>query len=305
MYLTEFTADEYLVLSWLQNIQQNQKNPVQVVDIDVKTAQIRPIQDYPRNIDAERLFEIFARLENKGLVKSFFDKKVALCTKCGKTLFQPHLTCPACGSENLEKVRVFVHSCGANISEHLLPTLATCPKCSERIESKHFVGENIRFFCNECATVFEKPESKAECVSCGTLKDVSELSFSVLKKYALTENGAILLEARDPSRFLMKKLLEEGFKVSENLVVKGVSGTNHVLNIVAVSLGESRVYDVGYFVDAETLLRFAVKRLDIEKTSIPGALGKIRWVVAAVEFAEQARKTAETFGIEIEVVKVD
>ncbi|MCS6785019.1 MAG: hypothetical protein NZ581_07495, partial [Candidatus Caldarchaeum sp.] len=221
------------------------------------------------------------------------------------TLFQPHLTCPACGSENTEKVRVFVHSCGANISQHLLPILANCPKCSERLESKDFVGENIRFVCNECATVFEKPESKAECVSCGTTKDVSELSFTILKKYSLTENGAILLEARDPSRFLIKKLLEEGFKVSENLVVRGVSGTNHVLSIVAVSLGESRVYEVGYFVDAETLLRFAVKRLDIEKTSIPGAVGKIRWIVAAVEFAEPARKTAETFGIEIEEVKLD
>ncbi|MEM0349992.1 MAG: hypothetical protein QW074_06115 [Candidatus Caldarchaeum sp.] len=304
MSLIDFSAEEYEVLSWLSHLMQGSEKGVKIFEVDAKTGEVKLVADPPMKLDRSSLFKILDRLESRGLVKSVFEKKIATCVRCGKGLFQPHLNCPACSSEDIEKVIVHVHNCGASIPETLLSSVKTCPKCGDVLERKDFVNSHGRFVCNSCGEVFEHPEVVSECVSCGFSAKASDMVYLTLRRYTPTESGSLLLEVRSPLRVLLRKLLEEGFKVSENVSLRGVSGATHQISLLAVRVEETRVYEVGYFVDAETLLRFAVKRLDVEKTSIPGALGRIRWIMAGVEFAEAALKTAETFGVEVEVVKV-
>lgn len=304
MSVSDFTAEEYMVLSWLISNVKNLKTHLSLVDVDLNSGVVKLIHDSPPNFEVDKIFTILSGLEKKGLVSGVFDKKVARCVACGKTVFQPHLNCPSCNSENVEKAVIYVHSCGANITEHLLKSLVACPKCGESINPKNFVAEQARFVCNDCGSVFEKPDTSAQCISCGTVKKVSELNYITYKKYVPTEKGSLLVESKSPSRILMKKLLDEGFKVSEKVVLKGISGATHVVDMLAITLAETRVYDVKFYADSEELLRFAVKRFDVEKTTIPGALGRVRWLMAAVEFEESCRRTAETFGIEIEEIKI-
>ncbi|MEM0383509.1 MAG: hypothetical protein QXJ73_05310 [Candidatus Caldarchaeum sp.] len=303
MSLADFTGEEYLVLSWLQSIVENPKNFVRIVDIDIRTGEVMVLHDPPSVMSLGRLFETLDKLERRGLVKSDFERKLAKCVKCSKTIFQPHLTCPECGGEDVEKVVVFLHSCGANLSEHILSETKNCPKCGDLLNLNELTESRARFACNRCGAIFDKPELRAECLSCGDVRNVVDLVFEDYRKYMITEGGLLFLEARNPLRVLVKKLLEAGYRVSEKVELRGISGTTHQVDLLAISLNETRVYDVRYYVDAETLLRFAVKRLDVEKTQIPGALGKVRWIMASVEVAEAAVKTAETFGIEVEVVR--
>ncbi|MDJ0273343.1 MAG: hypothetical protein QXN23_05585 [Candidatus Caldarchaeum sp.] len=305
MSLVDFSAVEYEVLAWLNFLKQGSEHGVKLFDIDVKTGEVKIVADPPMKLELSELVKVLEKLESRGLVKSFFEKKIALCSRCGKGIFQTHLNCVSCGSENIDKVMVYVHNCGASIPETLLASVKTCPKCGDVLEKKDFVASHGRFVCNNCGEVFEHPEVLAECVSCGYSSKATENVYLTLRRYMVTDSGALLVEVRSPLRVLLRNLLEQGFKVSENVSLRGVSGASHQVSLVAARLDETRIYEVGYFVDAETLLRFAVKRLDVEKTSIPGALGRVRWIMAGVEFAEPALKTAETFGVEVEVVKVD
>lgn len=305
MSLFDITAEDYIVLSWLLNIQTNPKDFVRVVDIDLRSGEVGFVYEPPPNLNLGELFRVLARLEERGLVKSSLDRKLSKCVKCGRTLFQVHLNCVGCGGEEIVVVKVFQHSCGANLTDQLISKVNSCPKCGDWLRPPELAYTGLRFTCNSCGAVFEEPEVRTECLSCGEVRPATELVFVEYRRYKLTDSAYLILEARSPLRLLVKRLLEEGFHVYEKIQLKGISGASHSVDVLAVGFSETRVYDVGYFVDAETLLRFAMKRLDVEKTEIPGAIGKVRWIMAAVEIAEPARKTAETFGIEMELIKFE
>lgn len=305
MSLFDITAEDYVVLSWLYNIQSNPKDFVRVVDVDLRTGEVSFAHEPPPNLGLTGLFKVLSRLEERGLVKSLLDRKMSKCGKCGRTLFQIHLNCVVCGGEEISVVKVFQHSCGANLTDHLVSKISSCPKCGDGLKTSDLSYSGLRFACDSCGSVFENPVTRTECLACGELRPATELVFENYRKYKLTDSGYLILEARSPQRLLVKKLLEEGFHVYEKVQLKGISGAQHSVDVLAVGLSETRVYQLSYFVDADVLLKFAVKRLDVEKTQIPGAVGKVRWIMAGVEFAEQARKTSETFGLELEMVKFD
>ncbi|MEM2035837.1 MAG: hypothetical protein QXL42_06845, partial [Candidatus Caldarchaeum sp.] len=86
MSLADFTGEEYLVLSWLQSIVENPKNFVRIVDIDIRTGEVMVLHDPPSVMSLGRLFETLDKLERRGLVKSDFERKLAKCVKCSKTI---------------------------------------------------------------------------------------------------------------------------------------------------------------------------------------------------------------------------
>jgi ABC-type hemin transport system substrate-binding protein len=45
-----------------------------------------------------------------------------------------------------------------------------------------------------------------------------------------------------------------------------------------------------------------LKRLDIEKTSVEGVVGSVRWVAAGLEVDEKAEQIAKTFGVDLELI---
>jgi ABC-type hemin transport system substrate-binding protein len=59
---------------------------------------------------------------------------------------------------------------------------------------------------------------------------------------------------------------------------------------------------VFYRVSPTELLNSALKRLDIEKTSVEGVVGSVRWVAAGLEVDEKAEQVAKTFGVDLELI---
>jgi hypothetical protein len=141
-----------------------------------------------------------------------------------------------------------------------------------------------------------------ECLGCGWSDVVENAGQVVLRRYGLTEEGLNILISTDPVKKLVRRLVSEGFTVMRDVRVRGISGADYVLDIVAVNVLESRIYMVFRRVGFIELLDTAVKKLDIDKSLVKGVVGNVRWVAAGPEVEPEAEKIAKTFNIDVEIV---
>jgi uncharacterized OB-fold protein len=295
------SAEDFRILRWVADVCRD-GNPCRLFEVSSTTGEVRPVAGYPEGLGVEDLFRKLDALVERGLLSSTFDRKLLHCPQCGKTGLAPHTSCPSCGSEDIQRSAVFVHSCGASIPETALSRLTSCPKCKDALERSLFSVVEYRFLCNNCGNLFYDPRTMVECLFCGWADDVKNAGQLVLRKYSITGEARGLLESLDPVKQLVRKLIAGGFDVREKVKVMGLSGTAHVMDVVAVKRdrSETRLYTVFYRLTASDLMASTVKRLDIEKTAIEGAAGRVRWVVAGVEVEDAALRVAQTFGIEVE-----
>jgi len=86
--------------------------------------------------------------------------------------------------------------------------------------------------------------------------------------------------------------------------VRGISGAEYILDIVAVSIAnsESRIYVVFKRVGFVELLGMAVKKLDVDKSLVEGVVGNVRWVAAGSEVEPEAGKVGKTFNVDVEMI---
>jgi hypothetical protein len=141
-----------------------------------------------------------------------------------------------------------------------------------------------------------------ECLGCGWSDVVENAGQVVLRRYGLTEEGLNILISTDPVKKLVRRLVSEGFTVMRDVRVRGISGADYVLDIVAVNVLESRIYMVFRRVGFIELLDTAVKKLDIDKSLVKGVVGNVRWVAAGPEVEPGAEKIGKTFNIDVEIV---
>jgi ribosomal protein S27AE len=294
------TADELTLLYAIRDIAGN--DGLARVFSFSKEDTITPLIDLGRDVPVEELVERLDRLVEAGYLRAEFDAKVLTCGGCGSRWILPRTACPSCGSEDVAKSPVYRHGCGALIPEATVKRLASCPKCGEGLAGAQALES--RFVCGGCATVFEDPVVKVACYVCGWNDLAKNASQLVLRKYGLTAEGLGMLLSADPVRRLARRLVSEGYAVRQGVKAQGVSGNEYTLDLVAVKQdgSETRVYMVFYRVGPAELVNSAAKRLDIEKTSIEGVSGRVRWLVAGLEIDPKVEQVADTFGIEVEAV---
>ncbi|MEM2237101.1 MAG: hypothetical protein QXU87_01240 [Candidatus Caldarchaeum sp.] len=265
--------------------------------------EVRLSSDLPANTSVQQLVERLDFLVNNNLLRSKFSRKLLRCPKCSGALLNPRTACTSCRSEDITKSLIFMHSCGAVIPENVVKTLDVCPKCRDTLE-KSLNTAGFRFVCNTCGNIFTEPLYLAECLSCEWFDELKNADQMILREYELTDQGLSLIESANPLKILIRKLISEGFEVREKVEVIGISGTKHLLDIVAISgeKSETRIYTVKYRVTSLDIVSWTVKRFDIEKTAIQGVVGRVRWFIAGADVEDNAFKTGETFGIEVEKI---
>ncbi len=301
LWSPSISAEDFRILLWVADVCKD-GNPCRLFEVTVPGGDVRPVAGYPEGLGVEDLFKKLDALVERGFLESVFDRKLLHCPKCGKTSLTPHTACSSCSSEDIQRSAVYIHSCGASIPETALSRLTSCPKCKDALDKSLFTVVEYRFLCNNCGNLFYEPRALVECLTCGWVDDVKNSDQLVLRKYSLTAEGRGLLESLDPAKQLVRKLIAGGFDVREKVRVMGLSGTAHIMDVVAVKRdrSETRLYTVFYRLTASDLMASTVKRLDIEKTAIEGAAGRVRWVVAGVEVDDSALRVAQTFGVEVE-----
>jgi len=261
-----------------------------------------PLIDVGEDSSAEELMERLDMLVDKGLLRSEFDAKILTCGMCGGRRLTLKTACPSCGSEYVLKSNVYVHGCGALVPEEAVERLISCPKCGSNIGSVK--GPENGFVCSSCSGVFKWLRVLVECLGCGWSDVVENAGQVVLRRYGLTEEGLSILVSTDPVKKLVRRLVSEGFTVMRDVRVRGISGADYVLDVVAVNVAhlESRIYMVFRRVGFIELLDTAVKKLDIDKSLIGNVVGNVRWVAAGPEVEPEAEKIAKTFSVDVEIV---
>jgi|GEM_PF-1100717 len=294
------TAEELALLNKIRNAA-GENGLVKVFDVNAEGAIVALIE-VGEDSSAEELMEKLDMLVDKRLLRSEFDAKILTCRGCGGRKLMPKTACPLCGSEDIVKSAVYVHRCGALIPEVGVGRLVSCPKCGGDLGSAE--GPEHGFVCNACGATSKWLRVLVECLSCGWSDVVENAGQIVLRRYGLTEESLSILVSADPVKKLVRRLVSKGYTVLCGVRIRGISGAEYTLDLIAVNTTDlvSKIYIVFEKVGLAELMDIAVKKLDIDKNSINGVVGNIRWVAAAPAIEPGAEKVAKTFSVDVELI---
>jgi ssDNA-binding Zn-finger/Zn-ribbon topoisomerase 1 len=209
-----------------------------------------PVVEKLLGVGVTEAVAILESLVDKGaLVKEFFDR-VLRCPHCRSVNLRPASCCPKCGSRNLARGRVLEHiSCrfvGLE-DEFVNKDSYICPKCGAEL---HIVGGDYQSLglmskCQDCYEIFAQPEVKWRCLKCGVLTPPDGINEVDVYSYRFNEARREWLEFEvKPKTQFIDYLKRRGYEVREDAVVKGRSGAEHKLDILATKDDGIVVHDI-------------------------------------------------------------
>jgi ssDNA-binding Zn-finger/Zn-ribbon topoisomerase 1 len=209
-----------------------------------------PVVEKLLGVGVPEAVTILESLVDKGaLVKEFFDR-ILRCPHCRSVNLRPSSCCPKCGSRNLARGRVLEHvSCrfvGLE-DEFVNKDSYICPKCGSEL---HIIGGDYQSLglmskCQDCYEIFAQPEIQWRCLKCGVLTPPDGISEVDVYSYRFNEARREWLEFEvKPKTQLMEFLKNLGYQVVEDAVVKGRSGAEHTLDILATKDDGIVIHDI-------------------------------------------------------------
>jgi ssDNA-binding Zn-finger/Zn-ribbon topoisomerase 1 len=209
-----------------------------------------PIVEKRLGVGVEEAIAILESLvERRALVREFFDR-ILRCPNCQSMNLRPANCCPKCGSRNLARGRALEHiSCrfvGLE-DEFLSRDSYICPKCGSelRISGGDYQSLGLMNKCQDCYEIFAQPEMQWRCLKCGVLTPPNSIDEVNVYSYRFNEARREWLEFEvKPKTQLIEFLKNLGYKVAEDAVVKGRSGAEHKIDILATKDDGIVVHDI-------------------------------------------------------------
>jgi len=217
-----------------------------------KITDIRPQLDYASElgfvypaveeilkVKAKKVVTILDSLVDKGILNKNFFERLLRCPQCRSLNLRPTTNCPKCGSGNIARGRVLEHFvCGyvGLEDEFAAQGRYICPKCTVELRT---VGSDYQSLgllrkCRDCDEVFNIPVIKWRCLKCASLTAEDKVIEANIYSYTLNEEKRGWLEFElKPKHQLIEFLRERGYEVTENATVKGRSGAEHRIDILA------------------------------------------------------------------------
>ena len=201
-------------------------------------------------VGGEETIAILESLVDKGaLVRELFDR-ILRCPQCHSVNLRPSNCCPKCGSRNLARGRVLEHtSCGfvGLEDEFVSGNSYVCPKCGSelRISGGDYQSLGMMNKCRDCYEIFAQPEIQWRCLKCGALTPQDSINEVDIYSYRFNEARREWLEFEvKPKSQLLEFLKNLGYEVAEDAVVKGRSGAEHRIDILATKDDGIVVHDI-------------------------------------------------------------
>lgn len=198
-----------------------------------------PAVEQTLNLKGKEALAVLESLKAKGIVnRSFFDR-LLLCPRCQSANLRPSTHCPKCGSGNIARGRVLEHFACKYVGvedEFTVKGKYICPKCKMELRTvgADYRSQGVLYKCRDCSEVFTMPFLKWRCLKCSTLVDEDEVGEVVIYGYNFdeTKRNWLDFELKPKARFV--EFLERyGYDVQENVTVKGRSGAQHRIDILA------------------------------------------------------------------------
>jgi hypothetical protein len=189
--------------------------------------------------EGEEIITILESLTDNGILKKSFFDRLLRCPQCQSVNLRPTTHCPKCGSGNIARGRILEHFVCNFIGlegEFISKGKYICPKCYQLLMAigSDYQSLGILYKCHDCNEVFSLPQIKWRCLKCAAIATEDKVIDSNIFAYSFNEAKRSWLEFElKPKHQLIEFLGQRGYKVFENATVKGRSGAEHNIDILA------------------------------------------------------------------------
>ncbi len=256
-----------------------------------------PAVEQTLKVKGKEAAAIMESLAAKGIVnKSFFDRFLR-CRRCQSVNLRPSTHCPKCSSGHIVRGRILEHFACKYVGvedEFTAKGRYVCPRCKMELRTigADYRSQGVLYKCRDCSEIFNVPFLKWRCLKCSSLANEDEVDEVVIYAYSFDESKRNWLEFElQPKVRFVELLRQHGYKVTENARVKGRSGAEHCMDILATRDDGVVTHTVAIGIEIardriglDRVLDFDVKAYD------SGIHDKILLIIP--ELGEEARKFA-------------
>jgi len=190
-------------------------------------------------VSGEEVLSILESLTDKGILKKDFFDRLLRCPRCQSINLRPSTHCPKCGSANIVRGRILEHFACKYVGiedDFVAKGRYVCPECKVELRTIGTDYQSLGLLrkCRDCHEIFNQPEIQWRCLKCSTLTSQDKVSEVNIYSYRLDETKRNWLEFElKPKSQLIEFLKHHGYRVSENASMKGRSGAEHSIDILA------------------------------------------------------------------------
>ncbi|GAI75235.1 unnamed protein product, partial [marine sediment metagenome] len=187
----------------------------------------------------EEVVSILEALANKEILKRSFFETLLRCPQCQSVNLRPSQHCPRCAAGNIARGRILEHFVCKHVGledEYISRGRYVCPECKQELRTigSDYQSLGLLYKCRDCDNVFNQPTIKWRCLECSSLTPQEKIPEINVYSYSFNEERRGWLEFElKPKRHLIDFLKQRGYEVTENAIVKGSSGAEHKIDILA------------------------------------------------------------------------
>jgi len=274
------------------------------LDFATELGFLYPMIEQTARVKGKDAVAVAEALSNRGIFrKSYFDRLLH-CPRCQSINLRPSTHCPKCGSGDIARGRILEHlACGyvGVEEEYSVKGKLVCPKCKLELRSVggDYLSRGVLRKCRDCSEIFSSPLVKWRCLKCSSLSTEDEIIEVNIYAYTLDEGRRNWLEFEiQPKVRFVEYLMHNGYKVTENARVKGRSGAEHRLDMLASRDDGVVTHNVAIGIEIareqiglDRIMDFDVKAFD------SGFHDKVLIIIP--ELGGEARKFASYHGIKV------
>ena len=274
------------------------------LDFTTELGFVYPVVEQAVKVKGKEAVGIVESLTDKDILKrSFFDRLIR-CHRCQSINLRPSTHCPKCGSGDIARGRILEHlACGYVGVEEEFTTKGKyiCPRCKLELRTlgTDYQSRGVLRKCRDCSEIFNVPLIKWRCLKCSSLSDEDQISEVNIYAYSLDETKRNWLEFElQPKVQFLEFLKRHGYKVTENARMKGRSGAEHSIDMLATRDDGVITHNIAIGVEIardkiglDRIMDFDVKAFD------SGVHDKVLIIIPAL--GEEAAKFADYHGIKV------
>lgn len=172
------------------------------------------------------------------LVRRFSDKFL-YCPQCRSMNIRPAYCCPKCGAGNVTRGRVLEHLVCQYVGtedEFFVKGRLICPKCTQELytSGSDYRSLGVLYKCRDCSEIFSQPAIKWRCLKCSSITPGEKIAEVDAYSYSINEQRRNSIEFElKPKAQLSQSLRNRGYEVKQNARLKGRSGAEHTIDILA------------------------------------------------------------------------
>lgn len=209
------------------------------LDFTTELGFIYPVVEQTAGVKGKEAVAIVESLTSRGILRRSYFDRLLRCPRCQSINLRPSTHCPKCGSGDIVRGRILEHlACNYVGVEDEFTSRGKyiCPRCKLELRTigADYLSRGVLRKCRDCSEVFSAPMLKWRCLKCSSLADEDEIQEVNIYAYTLDEGQRNWLEFElQPKVRFLEFLRHYGYKVTENARVKGRSGAEHTIDMVA------------------------------------------------------------------------